>query len=86
MKSLWSKRKKSAWMRISTMAKGKGVSKKIAAEQQNLGVFVGFFVDLVLGFFLRQKRESDNAVTICELDGVCFGKENRFYGRIPFYS
>lgn len=60
-----SKRKKEAWMRISTMEKGKGVTKKIVAEQQKLV------------FFSRQKRESDNAVTICEPAGVCFAKEDR---------
>lgn len=52
-------------MRISTMEKGKGVTKKIVAEQQKLV------------FFSRQKRESDNAVTICEPAGVCFAKEDR---------
>lgn len=36
-----SKRKKEAWMRIFTMAKGKGVIKKIVAEQQKLFFFQG---------------------------------------------
>lgn len=48
------------------MAKGKGVIKKIVTEQQKL-----------VWFFSRQKRESDNAITICEPAGVCFGKEDR---------
>lgn len=63
MKPLMSKRKKEAWMRIFTMAKGKGVIKKIVAEQQKLF------------FFSRQKRDSDNAVAICEPAGVCFGED-----------
>jgi len=34
-----SKRKKEAWMRISTVEKGKGVIKNIVAEQQKVFLF-----------------------------------------------
>lgn len=49
-------------MTISSMVKA--VIIKIVAEQQKTG------------FFSRQKKLSDNVVSICEPAGVCFGEED----------
>lgn len=56
------RREKEAWMTISSMVKA--VIIKIVAEQQKMG------------FFSRQKKLSDNVVSICEPAGVCFGEED----------